>query len=106
MSKSPSVRAGRVFDARLQLLDRQVLDPDGMPVTAVAGLELSDVPWGEDLPADAEAPVVTALLTGPVLGTRVFGGRLPRRDGSGSRGATSGRSARPSRSRDQPTRTR
>ncbi|GAA2074927.1 hypothetical protein GCM10009840_05860 [Pseudolysinimonas kribbensis] len=77
MSKSPSVRAGRVFDARLQLLDRQVLDPDGMPVTAVAGLELSDVPWGEDLPADAEAPVVTALLTGPVLGTRVFGGRLP-----------------------------
>jgi hypothetical protein len=77
MSKSPSVRAGRVLDARLQLLDRQVLDPDGMPVTAVASLELSDVPWDEDLPEDAEAPVVTALLTGPVLGIRLFGGRLP-----------------------------
>jgi hypothetical protein len=77
MTKSESVRAGRVIDAELHLLDRQVLDPDEVPITAVADLELSDVPWDEDLPADAEAPVIENLLTGPVLATRIFGGRPP-----------------------------
>jgi hypothetical protein len=69
--------AGRWLDARLHLLDRQVIDVHGVPVTVVEDLELSDVPLGEDLPHDAPAPVITALLSGPVLATRVFGGRPP-----------------------------
>ena len=50
MSKSRSVRAGRILDAEVHLLDRQVLDKDGMPVTTVDDLELSDIPFGTDLP--------------------------------------------------------
>jgi hypothetical protein len=72
----PSVRAGRVIDAQLHLLDRQVLDVDGTPLTAVDDLELSDVPFDVDLKG-VEAPVIENLLSGPVLGTRIFGGRPP-----------------------------
>lgn len=67
----------RVFDAQLHLLDRQVLDADGVPVTAVDDLELSDVPFDTDLARGAPAPVIVSLLSGPVLGTRIFGGRPP-----------------------------
>jgi hypothetical protein len=67
----------RVFDAQLHLLDRQVLDVDGVPVTAVDDLELSDVPFDTDLPRGGTAPVIESLLSGPVLGTRIFGGRPP-----------------------------
>jgi hypothetical protein len=67
----------RVFDAQLHLLDRQVLDADGVPITAVDDLELSDVPTDTDLPRGAKAPVIESLLSGPVLGTRIFGGRPP-----------------------------
>jgi hypothetical protein len=77
MSASDSLRAGRVIDAELHLLDRQVLDPDRVPVTAVAGLEIDDVPWDEDLPRGGEGPLLRNLLSGPVLGTRIFGGRPP-----------------------------
>lgn len=70
--------AGRLLDAQLHLLDRQVIDVHGAPITAVDDLELSDVPLGEDLAPDQPAPVVVALLSGPVLGTRLFGGRPPR----------------------------
>jgi hypothetical protein len=73
----PSVRAGRVIDAQLHLLDRQVLDADGVPITAVDDLELSDVPFDTDLDRGAPAPLVENLLSGPVLGTRIFGGRPP-----------------------------
>ncbi|MEV7972632.1 hypothetical protein [Cellulomonas sp. NPDC089187] len=58
---------GRVVDARLHLLDRLVLDRDGEPVTTVADADL-------DL---GEQPRLTALLAGPVLGTRIFGGTPP-----------------------------
>lgn len=68
---------GLVLDAELHLLDRQVLDVDGVPVTVVDDLELSDVPWGEPIAEGTPAPVVTALLSGAVLGTRIFGGRPP-----------------------------
>ncbi|MGO4595631.1 hypothetical protein AB4Z18_17595 [Leifsonia sp. 2TAF2] len=73
---SPPPVAGRVLDPGLDLLDRQILDPDGVPVSTVDDLELSTP---EDLARlDAEhPPIVTALLTGPILLTRVFGGRLP-----------------------------
>ena len=69
--------AGRMLDAQLHLLDRQVLDVDGVPVTTVDDLELSGPGPGHADPDGTPAPVLTALLTGPVLGTRIFGGRPP-----------------------------
>lgn len=77
MTDESSIRPGRILDAEFQLLDRQVIDSDGVPVVAVDDLEISDVPWDQDLPRGAEAPVVENLLSGPVLGTRLFGGRPP-----------------------------
>ena len=59
--------AGRLLDAQLHLLDRQVIDVHGVPITAVDDLELSDVALGEELPPDTPAPVIIALLSGPVL---------------------------------------
>jgi sporulation protein YlmC with PRC-barrel domain len=68
---------GRTLDAQLHLLDRQVLDNDGVPVTTVDDLELSGPDPETEIPEGTPAPVMTALLTGPVLGTRIFGGRPP-----------------------------
>jgi len=68
--------AGLVLDARLHLLDRQVLDVDGVPVCTVDDLELHGVD-GSDLPDGTQAAVVTSLLSGAVLATRIFGGRPP-----------------------------
>jgi len=73
---APPPVAGRVLDAGLDLLDRQILDPDGVPVSTVDDLELTT----PDDPAHLDPehpPVISALLTGPILLTRVFGGRLP-----------------------------
>src|SRR5690242_2819860 len=62
--------AGPRYDAALQLLDRQLVDPDGRPEGKVDDLELAAAPDGR--------LVVTALLTGPgALGPRL-GGRLGR----------------------------
>lgn len=72
-----TTKAGRILDAEVHLLDRQVLDRVGVPVTAVDDLELSDVPFDTDLARGAPAPVIENLLSGPVLGTRIFGGRPP-----------------------------
>jgi hypothetical protein len=69
--------AGRTLDAQLHLMDRQVLDHDGVPVTTVDDLELSGPDLDTEIPPGTAAPVLTALLTGPVLGTRIFGGRPP-----------------------------
>jgi hypothetical protein len=68
---------GRLIDARLHLLDRQVLDRDDVPVTTVDDIEISDLP-GDGNAGGQPAPVIIALLSGPVLGTRIFGGRPPR----------------------------
>ncbi|MFD1210682.1 hypothetical protein ACFQ36_01325 [Arthrobacter sp. GCM10027362] len=68
--------AGKTFDAVLHLLDRQVLDVDKLPVTAVDDVELSDIPDGH-IAEGTPGPVITNLLTGSVLGTRMFGGRPP-----------------------------
>jgi len=68
----------RWIDAHLHLLDRQVLDAQGAPIAVVDDLELSDFPVGEEITANAPPPIITALLSGPVLGTRIFGGRPPR----------------------------
>ncbi|WP_445169318.1 hypothetical protein ACTXG7_08360 [Mycolicibacterium sp. Dal123E01] len=59
---------GRLIDARLHLLDRQMLDADDMPVGIVDDLDL-------DM---GDAPCVTAILTGRALFTRMFGGQQPR----------------------------
>lgn len=65
----PPRPAGLVLDARLHLLDRQVDDVHGDPVATVDDVEL----------ADRDGVVVaTDLLSGPVLVTRIFGGRPPR----------------------------
>ena len=59
--------AGRVVDAGLHLLDRQVIDPDARNVCKVDDLELT-------VPEDGGAPYVTAILCGPgVLGRRLGG---------------------------------
>jgi hypothetical protein len=71
---------GRVLDAHLHLLDRQVLDVDGVPVCTVDDVEVVGVGQGDavgGVAADDVVPHVAALLTGPVLGTRIFGGRPP-----------------------------
>ena len=73
----PEAASGRVLDAQLHLLDRQVYDIASVPVTAVSDLEISDVDSIENIPPGAAAPEFTALLSGPVLGTRIFGGRPP-----------------------------
>jgi len=59
--------AGRVLDAGLHLLDRQLVDVDGRLCGKVDDLEL-------EVPDDGGLPIVVAILTGPgVLGTRVRG---------------------------------
>lgn len=75
--KPPLVPAGLVLDARLHLLDRQVLDVDDVPVTTVDDVELSGPEPDQPIPRGTDPPHITALLTGPVLGTRIFGGRPP-----------------------------
>ncbi|WP_022882461.1 hypothetical protein [Gryllotalpicola ginsengisoli] len=76
LPRDTSVR-GRVLDARLHLLDRQIVDPDEVPLATVDDLELDGVEPG-DRP-DPDAPVrVRALLSGPLLMTRIFGGRVRR----------------------------
>lgn len=69
---------GRVIDARLQLLDRQLLDDAGDPVGTVDDLELTGVTIGESISRDGEPPQVTAILSGHVLATRILGGQPPR----------------------------
>lgn len=76
LPKAPGV-GGRILDAQLHLMDRQVLDHDGVPVTTVDDLEVSGPAVDVEIAPGAPAPVITALLTGSVLGTRIFGGRPP-----------------------------
>jgi hypothetical protein len=60
----------RQYDAGLHLLDRQIVDPDGLPVANVDDIELVVRPDGR--------LAVAALLCGPgALGPRM-GGRLGR----------------------------
>jgi hypothetical protein len=78
MTTQPNDQGIQWIDAHLHLLDRQILDVHGLPIAVVDDLELSDVPEGEEIPRDTAPPVITALLSGPVLGARIFGGRPPR----------------------------
>jgi hypothetical protein len=74
---SPLPWDGRVVDARLQVLDRQLHDHRDDPIGVVDDLDLADVPVGVDIAAGTPAPRVTALVTGHVLATRILGGRTP-----------------------------
>jgi len=56
--------AGRILDAQLHLLDRQVLDHDGVPVTTVDDLELAGPAVDDAIEPGTPAPVLSALLTG------------------------------------------
>jgi hypothetical protein len=77
MSAASDNQSPRYLDAQLHLLDRQVLDVHGVPIAVVDDLELSEIPAGQEIPPDTPPPVITALLSGPALATRIFGGRPP-----------------------------
>jgi len=68
---------GRLIDVRLHLTDRQVLDVGGLPVSVVDDVELSDVEVAGPIAPGTPPPTVTALLSGAVLATHIFGGRPP-----------------------------
>ena len=71
-------RTGRLLDARLHLLDRQLIDDAGEPVGIVDDLDLDGVAVGDDIARGTPAPRVSGILTGQVLATRIFGGQPPR----------------------------
>jgi hypothetical protein len=77
MTSNTDDQSDRWLDVQLHLLDRQVLDVDGIPIAVVDDLELSEVPVGHEIPIDTPPPVITALLSGAALATRIFGGRPP-----------------------------
>jgi sporulation protein YlmC with PRC-barrel domain len=61
--------AGRVLDAGLHLLDRQLVDKDGRLAGKVDDLELT-------FPEGGGPPTVTAILAGPGALSRRLGGRF------------------------------
>lgn len=69
--------AGRVLDAHLHVLDRQVLDRDDVPVTTADDLELDGIEVGAPIEPGSPRPTVSAILTGPQLVMRIFGGHAP-----------------------------
>lgn len=68
---------GRGIDGRLHLLDRQMIDRDGVPVSTVNDVELDGLELGRDVDHDDPSPTVSAVLVGAALLTRIFGGRIP-----------------------------
>jgi sporulation protein YlmC with PRC-barrel domain len=81
--------AGRRYDAALNLLDRQIIDPDGRLVGNVDDVELTE--------RDDGRLAVTAILVGPgVLGPRL-GGRLGRWTVAGWRRLRADGNAKPGR---------
>ncbi|WP_426574549.1 hypothetical protein [Aquihabitans sp. McL0605] len=60
--------AGRIIDAALELLDRQLIDSDGVAAGKVDDLELTELADG--------SLVVTAILSGPGALAPRLGGRL------------------------------
>lgn len=68
---------GRGVDAQLHVLDRQMLDRDGVPVSTVDDVEITGVEVG--VPVDhSSPPTVSALLVGAAVLPRIFGGHMPR----------------------------
>lgn len=67
----------KILDAQLHLLDRQILDVDGIPTSVAADVELNGIEWDEPVDPDGAAPYISHLLSGPVVINRIFGGRPP-----------------------------
>lgn len=67
----------KILDAQLHLLDRQILDVDGIPTSVAADVEINGIEWDEPVDPDGEAPYISHLLSGPVVINRIFGGRPP-----------------------------
>jgi sporulation protein YlmC with PRC-barrel domain len=65
----PGPDAGRILDAGLELLDRQIIDINGRMAGNVDDLELT-------FPDPGGPPVVSAILAGPGALARRIGGRL------------------------------
>jgi hypothetical protein len=79
MTDLPTKRhRGKLLDARLHLLDRQLLDDHDDPVGIVDDLEMTEFDLDSDISDGARAPQITGLLSGQVLATRIFGGEPPR----------------------------
>ena len=76
LPSAPPPSGGRLLDARLSLLDRQVLDVDGDPVGVVDDLELDDLSERVIQPG-TPPPAVRNLVHGPILLNRIFGQRRP-----------------------------
>ncbi len=68
---------GALLDARLHLLDRQLLNADATPVGIVDDLEVAGVHAGADIAAGAAPAQITGIYTGAVTMTRLLGGRPP-----------------------------
>jgi hypothetical protein len=82
VSRDPVLRPdpearGRLLDARLHLLDRQVHDRDDVPLTTVDDVELVDERSGAATLEPGAAVVVAALVTGAARITRMVGGHAP-----------------------------
>jgi hypothetical protein len=78
MSKLPVKRhRGELLDGRLHLLDRQLLNDDDTPVGIVDDILLDGVEIDEDIRDGADPPRATALLSGQIVATRIFGGFPP-----------------------------
>ncbi|WP_441962087.1 PRC-barrel domain-containing protein [Mycolicibacterium houstonense] len=67
-----------VIDARLHLLDRQLLDHESAPVGIVDDLELDGIEADVDIAPGTAPPRVTTILSGQVMITRILGGAPPR----------------------------
>jgi hypothetical protein len=65
----------RLLDARLHLLDRQLLDDDGTPVGFVDDLQLSGIEFGDVAAARDSRGWPRWVCV--VLATRIFGGKPP-----------------------------
>jgi hypothetical protein len=65
------------YDVRLHLLDRQIVGSDDTPVATVDDLEFEGIEPGGPVDPD-RPPTVAALLSGPILWTRIFGGPVRR----------------------------
>ena len=74
LPRPPRPEGGRLIDARLSLLDRQVLDASGQPVGVVDDLEVSERP---EPTGDGRVRVLN-LVHGPIVLERIVGGRRPK----------------------------
>lgn len=69
--------AGLTLDAKLNLLDRQLLDDQQVPVGVVADVEVAGIDVDADIAPGFPPPRIESLVVGSGLWTRIFGGHPP-----------------------------